>query len=106
MTLRASSSNKQRIQTKLRTGPYDGVLLERREKVALDGLHAATTDVVLLWGAMHLPAFEADLLARGYTCESQTWHTACLMPSITAALLRMLLRRDPGRRSAEQEAVR
>jgi hypothetical protein len=96
---RATASNKQRIQTKLRTGPYDGVLLERREKIALDGLHAATTDVVLLWGCMHLPAFEADLLSRGYLQESRTWHTACLMPSITAALLRMVVRWDPGRRT-------
>ncbi len=102
---RACASTKQRIQTKLRTGPYDAVLLDRREKVALDGLHATTADVVLLWGAMHLPAFESDLLAHGYTRESQTWHTVCLMPSITAALLRMLLRRDPGRRIAEQDAA-
>ncbi len=102
---RATASNKQRIQTKLRTGPYDAVLLERREKVALDGLHAASTDVVLLWGAMHLPAFEADLLSRGYTQENQTWHTACVMPSITAALLRMLVRWDPGGRSAVQDVA-
>jgi hypothetical protein len=105
LVFRAYASNKKRIQNKLCTGPYDAVLLERREKVALDGLHATTTDVVLLWGAMHLPAFEADLLSRGYVQEGQTWHTACLMPSITAALLRMLLRRDPGKRVAEQAAA-
>jgi hypothetical protein len=66
LVFRACSSNKKSIQDKLRTGPYDAVLLERREKVALDGLHATTTDVVLLWVSCTCP------LLRPTCCPTAT----------------------------------
>ena len=90
---RQHASDSPRIQRKL-TLPIHQVLVEHRNKLAMDAVHATRQDVVLLWGAKHLPGMEADLRDHGYQRVAETWRTAFQLPSVLGSLW-SVLRRKP-----------
>lgn len=71
-------------------------IIERCNERALAAVHATDRDVVMVWGASHLRVFIADLTGHGYErAQPPTWYTAVRLPSIAAAVGRMLIRRKP-----------
>ncbi|HKX24254.1 MAG TPA: hypothetical protein VJM46_03370 [Candidatus Saccharimonadales bacterium] len=89
VAFRRCASNSPRVQKKL-VQPIHRVLIDHRNKVALDAVHASTQDVVLVWGATHLPGMEADLRAHGYVRLEEAWRTAFQLPSVIGSLWGMV----------------
>lgn len=59
----------------------DDVLLGKRNEVALAGVDATPHDVVLIWGARHVPGLHTGLVDRGFTRVASEWYrVADLLP--------------------------
>jgi hypothetical protein len=84
-TFRLAASNSKRVQRRLEP-PVHKVLVDHRNKVAMDAVHATTQDVVLVWGSKHLVGMEADLRDHGYVRVSETWHHVFQLPSVIGSV--------------------
>ncbi|WP_157527322.1 hypothetical protein [Micromonospora rosaria] len=75
----------------------DRVLLDARSTTAVTTAIATDTDVVMVWGAAHLPGIAASLGDHGYQADpaDTRWHTVGLIPPVRASTIRYLLRRPP-----------
>jgi hypothetical protein len=69
--------------------------MRRREDVAVRCIDRTDGDLVLVWGAAHLAGLGHHLALRGFFLERVTWHRTMRIPSITASLARLLIRRPP-----------
>ncbi|WP_428963043.1 hypothetical protein [Micromonospora fluostatini] len=75
----------------------DRVLLDARTALAVNTATTTDGNVVMVWGAAHLPGIAAELVGHGYRTDpaDTRWHTVGLLPPVTASTLRYLLRRPP-----------
>jgi hypothetical protein len=55
---------------------FEGILVERRNNVALDALFATECDTVLVWGAAHVPGLDAGIRHAGLALTHTAWRTA------------------------------
>jgi hypothetical protein len=63
------------------TGPDDDVRLRQRHEVVMAAVDADERDVVLPWGAHHLPGLGRRLGERGFVVCDETWHSAYRLTS-------------------------
>ncbi|WP_148083417.1 hypothetical protein [Micromonospora sp. Llam0] len=77
--------------------PFTQVLLHNRTHTAVTAATATTDNLVMIWGARHLPGITTALGAAGYRPDhdQQRWHTIGHLPPIAANIARYLLRRPP-----------
>ncbi|MFV2019340.1 hypothetical protein [Micromonospora sp. LOL_023] len=77
--------------------PLTHVLLHTRTQTAIDAATATTDDLVMVWGARHLPGITTALTTAGYQADhdQQWWPTVGYLPPIRANAARYLLHRPP-----------
>jgi hypothetical protein len=70
-------------------GPAAKVLVGDRNTVALQAVADSGQDLVLIWGAGHMPGIGAGLHKQGFVRHGQPeWHTILEVPSIARGLWR------------------
>ncbi|ROO62459.1 hypothetical protein EDC02_4439 [Micromonospora sp. Llam0] len=77
--------------------PLTRVLLHTRTQIAVTAATATTDDLIMIWGARHLPGITTALSAAGYRpdYDHQRWPIVGYLPPIRANTARYLLRRPP-----------
>ncbi|GAA0905196.1 hypothetical protein [Virgisporangium aurantiacum] len=74
-----------------RRGPADTVLVDDRQRLALDAVAGTGRDTVLVWGASHLAGLGTALRSRGFVrCGDTEWHTVLDLPPIWPAFRQLL----------------
>ncbi|GIF01107.1 hypothetical protein [Paractinoplanes rishiriensis] len=70
------------------------VLFGDRETLALDGFDGTDRDIVLIWGAKHLPGLHHGLTRRGlHTTATDQWRTITTLPPLGRAAWQALTSR-------------
>ena len=91
-----------RLQSEIKFDDIDAVVLEQRNKLVLDTIDTTSADVVVWWGARHLPGLTAGLTARGYQQTGRdSWRTVGTLPPISTSLWRLLAARRAVARDAK-----
>jgi hypothetical protein len=75
------------VMRSFRIGPHldmDGLPSGERNRIALAAL-PPSGDVVLLWGALHLPGLATGLRKAGYRRQSTEWVTVGMVPALPAS---------------------
>ncbi|QOC94398.1 hypothetical protein [Micromonospora craniellae] len=79
--------------------PYtsgDEILVDARDRTALQGVDAADRDVVMIWGTVHVRGIDTGLRTRGFTpAAGPEWRTVAVLPTIGTALWRLIRRSAP-----------
>nr|BFE56471.1 hypothetical protein GCM10020063_009970 [Dactylosporangium thailandense] len=85
--LRSATAYTDKTLRRLGRHPVFAVVVNGRTAHALQQALAAEQDVVLVWGATHLPGFAAGLAEHGFAEVGEPeWHTALQLPSFRASL--------------------
>ncbi|MFI7077130.1 hypothetical protein ACIBO1_07545 [Micromonospora sp. NPDC049903] len=67
--------------------PGDEILIDARDRAALQGIDSTDRDVVMIWGAVHVRGIDTGLHARGFTHTADPeWRTVAVLPTISTAL--------------------
>jgi len=87
VSMRAQASNN-RLLRRAFARRTDRILVGHRNQIALECLdqEPADRDVVMLWGAGHLPGLGAGLATRGLVPTENTWYRVGHLPGIRATL--------------------
>ncbi|MFY1632337.1 hypothetical protein ACN27F_03460 [Solwaraspora sp. WMMB335] len=73
------------------------VLTDQRTTLAVTAATDTTDDLVMIWGAAHLPGITTALHTHGYQLDTNAtrWRTAGHLPPLITSAARYLLRRPP-----------
>jgi hypothetical protein len=87
-----------------RRGKADAVLIDDRQRLALDAVAGTSRDTVLIWGAAHLAGLGAGLRDKGFVrCDDTEWHTVLDVPPVWPAFRQLLPGAPTRNRNGEGE---